>query len=98
MLIATADTTGRKKEKIIPVVIALTMVFQLPVRRMIGNETPAGVSFFLSVPHTNVFSTFSGLSSVFNIFLVKCGRLEHPFGFPKLNGPPRDEAARFSDR
>ena len=98
MLIATADTTGRKKEKIIPVVIALTMVFQPPVRKMIGNETPAGVSFFLSVPHTNVSGTFSGLSSDFNIFFAKCGRCEHLFGFLKPNGPPRDEADRIPDR
>ena len=53
---------------------------------------------FLSVPHTNVSGTFFSLSSVFNIFLAKCGQLEHLFGFPKLNGPLRDETARLSDR
>ena len=53
---------------------------------------------FFGVPHTNVSGTFFDLSSDFSIFLANCGRLEHPFGFPKLNGPPRDEAARLSDR
>ena len=67
----------------------------------ITDTTPQGLRINLGLfwraadwrPSTNL-----DLSSDFNIFLRKCGRLAQTFGFPKLIGPARDDPARISDR
>ena len=59
---------------------------------------PLRGSLFFSLPHTSVPGKNFDLSRGFNIFLRKCGRGEHPFGFPKPNGPRTPVLARFSDR
>ena len=53
---------------------------------------------FFGGPHTSVFGPNFDLSSDFRIIFSKCGRGEHPFGFPKLDGPRTPVLARFSDR
>ena len=53
---------------------------------------------FLRGPYTSASGPNFDLSSDFKYFFAKCGRGEHPFGFPKLNGPRTPVLARFSDR
>ena len=47
---------------------------------------PLRGSLFFDLPQTDVPGRNSDLSRGFNIFLRKCGRGEHPFGFPNSTG------------
>ena len=62
-----------------------------------AKKSPPSEGIF-GVPQTGVPGTNFDLSSDFSIFSPKCGQGEHPFGFPKLNGPRTAVLARFSDR
>ena len=62
-----------------------------------AKKSPPSEGIF-GVPQTGVPGKNFDLSSDFRIIFSKCGRGEHPFGFPKLDGPRTPVLARISDR